>query len=201
MSALRVSLYEHIAAARWRLLDQGFVAVSDGSNGARSVFVDGSSQFPAIFSFSPGHRITRVGSWFQWTQDVEGSAATFALRFGCSPDSEAFASLLPLVSIQSQSTPQQPSSGSQPHSLKDSPDAPLPAHIHHISVLSDDLHRIRSDCVSMSRTQDNVLAATISVIRAMSDCVNRAPVAASGNASNTAHRAAHGVAAASVHAV
>jgi len=203
MSHLRASLYEHVAAARWRLLDQGFVSVSDGSDGARSVLVNGSSEFPASFSFSPGRCIVRVGSWFQWTQDIEGHAATFALRFGCSPDSEAFATSLPQVSIQACAPSHQAfhysSDDDQTPSLKHSPSPPLPTHMHHLCSLSDDLHRIRTDCVSMSHAHSSVLEATISVVRAMSDYVTHAPVAASGVASKQTPRAAPVIAAASWH--
>lgn len=101
MNRLRASLYEHIVAAHWRLIDQGFVHVADSSDGCKSVSVHGNCQFPAIFSFSPGQSMFRNGSWVQWSQKIEGRTATFALRFASLSDTDEFGGLLPHPSIVS----------------------------------------------------------------------------------------------------
>ncbi len=101
MNQLHVSLYEHIAAARWRLVDQGFIDVSHSSDGCRRVSVHGSSQFPAIFSFPPSQSMTRSGSWIQWNQIFDHRATTCALRFASASDADVFCKLLPHTSILS----------------------------------------------------------------------------------------------------
>jgi hypothetical protein len=102
MNLLRASLYEHIAASRWRLIDQGFADVANASDDVRRVSVQGSSQFPSIFSFLPGQSMMRNGSWVQWSQIIEGRATTFALRFASLSDTDAFLDLLPHSSVISQ---------------------------------------------------------------------------------------------------
>lgn len=207
MNLLRASLYEHIAASRWRLIDQGFADVANASDDVRRVSVQGSSQFPSIFSFLPGQSMMRNGSWVQWSQIIEGRATTFALRFASLSDTDAFLDLLPHSSVISQaawdtsksstvlkfgeSTQKDEtlsakfrgqgqqrladSKGADVCSPTQSEDIHVPTFIQHICALSHDLQHIRSDCVAMSRFQNDTLVATISVIRAMSDYVNRAP--------------------------
>ena len=153
MNLLRASLYEHISAARWRLVDIGFVDVTDSIDSTRRVSIHGSAQFPAIFSFGPGQRISRCGSWCQWTLVGEGKPSTVALRFACSSDCDMFRDLLPLVSIYSiadtDAICSEQSSGESGQRSIDRSDCdalsvmPLPAtvppFIRHISILSQDL--------------------------------------------------------------
>jgi hypothetical protein len=153
MNQLRASLYEHISAARWRLIDIGFVDVTDSIDSTRRVSVHGSAQFPAIFSFVAGQRILRCGSWCQWTRVGDDSTSSLALRFSCSSDCDAFRELLPLVSMISIATADancsEQSRGESGQRSIDGSDreahsvmpalATMPPHIHHISTLSQDL--------------------------------------------------------------
>jgi hypothetical protein len=135
MNHLRASLYQHISAARWRLIDQGFVNVSHCSDGSQQLSVHGSAQFPAIFSFAAGDTIVRHDSWFQWCHTVEGKSVTYALRFSLSSESDAFHDVLMRSSIvcftRAKEETIQRGGGS------DEPTVPL--HIHQIIALSHDL--------------------------------------------------------------
>lgn len=154
MNQLRASLYSHISAERWKLLDQGFVDVADSVGDTRLVSINGSSQFPAIFSFDSTQRISRCGSWFQWSQDHQGLQSTFALRFASPADGDAFRDLLPSVSILSRQGAEDrykdesggdagqhliASRSCKSHSATSPARAEMPAYMHHIIALSHDL--------------------------------------------------------------
>ncbi len=149
MNHLRASLYEHIMAARWRLIDQGFVNVSHSSDGSQHVSVHGSAQFPAIFSFAAGEVIARSGSWFQWCHTVDGISVTSGLRFSCSSDSDLFCDLLPGISMPNRASAREERKEADRgeidrclmHSRSDVAlcSATVPLHIHQISALSHDL--------------------------------------------------------------
>jgi hypothetical protein len=135
MNHLRASLYQHISAARWRLIDQGFVNVSHCSDGSQQLSVHGSAQFPAIFSFAAGDTIVRHDSWFQWCHTVEGKSVTCALRFSLSSESDAFHDVLMRSSIVCFSRAKEETI--QRGGGLDEPTVPL--HIHQIIALSHDL--------------------------------------------------------------
>jgi hypothetical protein len=149
MNHLRASLYEHILAARWRLIDQGFVNVSHSSDGSQHVSVHGSAQFPAIFSFAAGEVIARSGSWFQWCHTADGISVTSGLRFSCSSDSDLFCDLLPGISMSNRASAREERKEADGgefdrclmHSRSDGAlcSATVPLHIHQISALSHDL--------------------------------------------------------------
>jgi hypothetical protein len=269
MNQLHVSLYEHIAAARWKLVDQGFIDASHSSDGCRRVSVLGSSQFPAIFSFPPSQSVTRSGSWIQWNQVIDHRAATFAFRFASAPDADAFCNLLPRASIlslahiddlrsfavekrggsmlkeanqsekpcnaaeQSECLVDRCAAGacSAPVAVEAQIEARVPAYIQHICTLSHDLQcanklcspraasffirfsqmhpqrlrfhlavpgasapcmppphflspsrQISPEAHALSSWQDEALAATMSVVRVLSDYVNRASEAGGSTA-------------------
>jgi hypothetical protein len=149
MNHLRASLYQHILASRWSLIDQGFVNVSHSSDGSQHVSVHGSAQFPAIFSFAAGEVIARSDSWFQWCHTVDGISVTSGLRFSCSSDGNAFCDLLPRISILNRASAREEwkEAGrgeigrSFMHSRSDEAlrSATVPLYIHQISALSHDL--------------------------------------------------------------
>ena len=139
MNHLRASLYEHISAARWRLIAQGFVNVSHSGDGSQHVSVHGSAQFPAIFSFAAGEAIARSGSWFQWCHTVEGISVTCGLRFSCSSDSDAFCDLLRGIIITPGISILNRVSGGDSEEWREADSASVPLHIHQISALSHDL--------------------------------------------------------------
>ncbi len=151
MNQLRASLYAHISAERWKLLDQGFIDAADSVGDTRLVSLHGSSQFPAIFSFDSAQRMSRCGSWFQWSQDHQGLPSTFALRFASPADGDAFRDLLPSVSIISRQGAEdrykdesggdlrQHLMASKSRSATSPVHAEMPAYMHHIIALSHDL--------------------------------------------------------------
>lgn len=269
MNQLHVSLYEHIAAARWRLVDQGFIDVSHSSDGCRRVSVHGSSQFPAIFSLPPSQSMTRSGSWIQWNHIIDHRAATCALRFASASDADVFCKLLPHTSILSlahiddlrssavekmgssmlkeakqSEKPCDAAESSEcladrcaagacntPLTIEAPIEARVPAYIQHICTLSHDLQCATNPCSpravlffiripqmhpqrlrfnlaipgasahachrrairptspeahALSTWQDEALAATMSVVRAMGDYVNRASEAGGSTANGRA---------------